>query len=191
MTYRFRPLPTWPHPVTRDRRSRSTFKASWRNTLELLTHELAMLEAEVGTLILGAGFREEDLRLDGLPRANAKDPLHPGIELSFSTPRSPTGRLVYATDVCERWEHNVRSIALGLEALRAVDRYGITRRGEQYAGFRELTAGDAAPVSRGMELVRQHGSVADALKATHPDHGGDPDDFRAVQAYRESLASTY
>lgn len=44
-------------------------------------------------------------------------------------------RLVYATDVCERWQHNVRSIALGLQALRAVDRYGISRRGQQYAGF--------------------------------------------------------
>jgi hypothetical protein len=50
-------------------------------------------------------------------------------------------RLVYATDVCANWEHNVRSIALGLEALRAVDRYGITRRGEQYAGFMQLTSG--------------------------------------------------
>lgn len=45
-------------------------------------------------------------------------------------------RLVYATDACVLWRHNVRSIALGLEALRAVDRFGISRRGEQYAGFR-------------------------------------------------------
>lgn len=57
----------------------------------------------------------------------------------------PSRRLVYATDACEDWRHNVRSIALGLEALRAVDRYGITRKGEQYAGFRAaLTAGSAA-----------------------------------------------
>lgn len=54
----------------------------------------------------------------------------------------PSKRLVYATDCCDFWQHNVRSIALGLEALRAVDRYGISRRGEQYAGFRAaLTAG--------------------------------------------------
>ncbi len=56
----------------------------------------------------------------------------------------PAKRLVYATDVCDFWQHNVRSIALGLEALRAVDRYGISRRGQQYAGFRAaLTAGGA------------------------------------------------
>lgn len=54
----------------------------------------------------------------------------------------PGRRLVYATDACAFWQHNVRSIALGLEALRAVDRYGISRRGEQYAGYRAaLTAG--------------------------------------------------
>jgi hypothetical protein len=58
----------------------------------------------------------------------------------------PAKRLVYATDACEHWQHNVRSIALGLEALRAVDRYGISRRGEQYAGFRAaLTSGGARP----------------------------------------------
>jgi hypothetical protein len=57
----------------------------------------------------------------------------------------PSKRLVYATDACVYWQHNVRSIALGLEALRAVDRYGITRKGEQYAGFRAaLSAGSAA-----------------------------------------------
>lgn len=44
------------------------------------------------------------------------------------------GRMVLATDVCEDWMHNVRSIALTLEALRAVDRYGATQ-GRQYAGF--------------------------------------------------------
>lgn len=50
-------------------------------------------------------------------------------------------RQIYGTDCCVFWEHNVRSIALGLQALRAVDRYGISRRGEQYAGFRAaLTA---------------------------------------------------
>ena len=55
----------------------------------------------------------------------------------------PSKRLVYATDCCMFWQHNLRSIALGLEALRAVDRYGISRRGEQYAGFRAaLTTGE-------------------------------------------------
>ncbi len=45
------------------------------------------------------------------------------------------------------WQHNVRAIALTLEALRAVDRYGATETGQQYAGFKALPAGRAMPAS--------------------------------------------
>jgi hypothetical protein len=177
----FRPLPGWPYPETVERRSRHVFKAPWSNTMSLLQRELTMLGAD--SIVLGAGFREQDIRLDGLPRSGAREPLHPGIELSFD---SPHGRLVYATDAVDHWQANVRSIALGLEALRAVDRYGITRRGEQYAGWRQLPAGDDSLVKRGQALIAEHGGITEALKVTHPDLGGRDDDFRAVQAAREA-----
>jgi hypothetical protein len=38
---------------------------------------------------------------------------------------------------------NLRAIALGLEALRKVERYGIAERGQQYAGFAQIGAGTA------------------------------------------------
>lgn len=181
LTYRFRPVPVWPHPATPQtkRRGPSTFRAAWSDTLSLLEHELGLLRAD--NVVLGAGFADRDLRMDGMPRTSAHAPSHPGIELSFT---SPHGRLVYATDTCVNWRHNVRSIALGLQALRAVDRFGITRRGEQYAGWAQLTTANPDRVDRGRDLVVRHGDVRTALKATHPDHGGDPDDFVAVQAYR-------
>lgn len=184
---RFSPLATWPHDDTFDRRSKWAFKAGWSNTLELLDRELRLLDAE--NVVIGVNLQPRHIRLDGWPRADAPQPAHPGVELSFNSAAiakldptvrrglqlirlaggdpaaarkrhhpdaggehadfvaiqaatDPTKRLVYATDVCDFWQHNVRSIALGLEALRAVDRYGISRRGEQYAGFRAaLTAG--------------------------------------------------
>lgn len=179
----FRPMALWPHPETpaSRRRSRWTFKAPWSSTLDLLDRELRYLRAS--NAVIGAGFREVDIRLDGWPRSSAREPSFPGIELSFD---SPHGRLVYATDACERWEHNVRSIALGLEALRAVDRFGITRRGEQYAGWKALPAGGPSP-DRGAAIIREHGGdVRRALFATHPDHGGDAEDFASVQAAREA-----
>ena len=37
-----------------------------------------------------------------------------------------------------------------------------------------------------IKLIREHGGVTQALKATHPDHGGDALDFAAVQAARGS-----
>lgn len=180
----FRPIALWPHDSTPSysRRSPHVFKASWQNTLNLLDRELNHLSAR--NVIIGCGLREEDLRLDGWPRSGAREPFHPGVEVSFDTKRVQH-RLVYATDVCARWEHNVRAIGLGLEALRAVDRHGITRRGEQYAGFKALAAGSGPSVERGRRLIDDHGSVNAALKATHPDHGGDPEDFADVQAARE------
>ena len=178
---RFRPVPVWPHEPTRSRRSRWTFKASWANTLDLLNRELRNLNAK--NVVIGCGLREQDIRNDGWPRSNAREPVHPGVEVSFDTKH---GRLVYGTDVCERWEHNVRAIALGLEALRAVDRHGITRHGEQYAGFKALPAGSGPSAERGRTLIALHGGERQALIATHPDHGGDPADFADVQAAREA-----
>lgn len=178
----FRPLLAWPHPSTPDweRRGRLTFRAGWDDTVNRLLDEIDRLDGS--DILIGAGLAPDDIRQDGLPRANARQPLHPGVEVSFNTRR---GRLVYATDVCENWKHNVRSIALGLEALRAVDRYGITRKGEQYAGFAQLAAGET-PADRGRRLVAEAGSIKAALIANHPDHGGDAADLAAVIAFRES-----
>lgn len=184
----FRPLEVWPHGSTPadQRRSSWTFKAPWSATLELLERELRHLGAS--RIVIGCGLREQDIRRDGWPRADARQPAHPGVEISFDgVPLTgPIGRMVYATDVCMRWEHNVRAIALGLEALRAVDRHGITHAGEQYAGFKALPSGrDHEPsAERGRALIRQYGSERAALMATHPDRGGDPAAFADVQAAR-------
>lgn len=144
MIARFRPLIAWPHPETKvaQRRSRWTFKASWSDTLALLQYEIERLGG--ANVIIGTFHREDDIRLDGWPRSGARVPEHPGVEVSFDTAQH--GRLIYATDAVETWEGNVRSIALGLASLRAVDRYGISQRGEQYAGWKALPSGTAAPV---------------------------------------------
>ena len=176
--FTFRPLPIWPHESTQNRRGSHTFSASLTDTLDVLQRELGHLDAQ--NAIIAAGLREEDIRLDGFPRAAARAPSHPGVEISFD---SPHGRLAYATDVCARWEHNIRSIALGLGDLRAVDLHIGSQRGQQYAGYKALGAG-APSVESGRNLIRLHGSERAALIATHPDHGGDPADFADVQAAR-------
>lgn len=100
------------------------------------------------------------------------------------------------TDEHEWWQHNVRAIALGLEALRAVDRYGITQTGQQYKGWRQLTAGSGITSREAaLELIGRLSGMAgtpefdgnlraayrQALKAAHPDGGGDTETFAAVQ----------
>jgi len=161
----------------------SPFSAPWTRTVALLNRELRMLAGR--RVILQADFRESDLRNDGLPRAD-RQARSPGVVLAFES-RKVGHSLRYEVGTYSRWQDNVRAIALGLESLRAVDRYGITRSGEQYAGWKQLASGGPS-ADRGRELIRRHGDVRQALKATHPDHGGDPQDFADVQAARGGVA---
>lgn len=179
----FRPLPNWPYPETTDRRH-GQFKhrgvpIPWSRTLSDLHYEVAMLFGH--DIVIGAGYAPGDVRIDGQPRADARAPRHPGVEISFE---SQYGRLTYATDVFWDWRDNVRAVALGLEALRAIDRWGVARRGQQYAGFAQLAAGGPDP-QRGKQLVEAAGGITQALRRHHPDHGGQARDFVDVQAYRE------
>jgi hypothetical protein len=142
-----RPLTTWPGDLTpAHRRAQAQFSAKLSATLSTLTRELNALGCRHPVLEVAIP-PGDDWRIDGRPRANAR-PAHPGVVLSI--PNSAFGPLRYATDTFTTWQDNLRAIALGLEALRKVDRYGITKRGEQYAGFRELPAGSGAPTEGGM-----------------------------------------
>lgn len=171
------------------------FRATWSNTLKVLGRELDALKAK--DVVLELDVLESAIRLDGMLYANAKVG-SPAVRIAFESSHGP---LTYACDSYRGkwsddppdWQINVRAIALGLEALRAVDRYGITERGEQYAGFKALPAGRAMPSSHmtseqaydvlceilGPEVV-VHEDVPDAdlVKkariAAHPDkHDGD------------------
>jgi hypothetical protein len=173
-----RPIVVWPGELTRSRRP-SPFKAEWSATVRLLEDELRHIGGK--DVVLQRAFSEEDLRLDGEPRAGARA-LHPGVILSFD---SRFGPLRYATDAFENWEANLRAIALSLEALRAVDRYGVSRRGEQYVGWKALPDGRLSKAEARKWVEEHGGSIAAALKETHPDHGGSAADLqRTLEARR-------
>jgi hypothetical protein len=156
------------------------------DTLWTLDKELRALRAV--DVWLEIAIEPEMFRLDGRPRAQARA-AHPGVVISF-TSKTLGKELRYATDRFRSWQDNLRAIALGLEALRKVERYGIANRGEQYAGWAQITTGGANP-ERGRNLVKAHGSINDALRATHPDTSGydSEEDFRHVQAYRNSVGA--
>jgi hypothetical protein len=175
-----RPISTWPGARTPPAARRSSpFTAKLRATLDVLDRELHALGA--ADVWLEVAMDERDFRQDGRPRAHARA-AHPGVVLAFHS-RTLRKDLRYATDRFWTWQDNLRAIALGLEALRKVERYGIATRGEQYAGWAQLTAGGPS-AERGAAIIREHGGLRQALMATHPDHGGDPTDFADVQAAR-------
>lgn len=80
----FRAMPIWPHGKTATRHNQGTFKAGWSDTLALLTGELERSKAS--NVIIAAGFQEHEIRQDGMPRGNARNPSHPGVELSYDQP---------------------------------------------------------------------------------------------------------
>lgn len=204
--WRQRPIDDWPGKLTRNRK-RSTFRTGWAAVQDLLNRELRNLNAR-GTVMLVA-LDAKDFRIDGQPRANARAQ-HPGVILSFE---SKHGALRYACDTFDDFADNVYAIALGLEALRKVERYGIANDGQQYRGYSALGAGTVmgAPMDRD-EAARVLADLADssgvlagsdilagrvpvdeayrlAARETHPDHGGDADLFRRATEARDVLVS--
>lgn len=131
-------------------RKPNPFRAKWADTLDLLDVELSHLKARDVVFEVDV-VDESQIRLDGMLRANAKV-ASGAVRLAFDSMHGP---LTYATDRYRGayysdppdWQINLRAIALGLEALRKVERYGITKRGEQYAGWKALPGGRAMPPS--------------------------------------------
>jgi hypothetical protein len=183
MNVRFYPLRPGEYPTPTKSRRHDQFNSPWPKTLALLERELGHLDAR--EVVISIAVNEDELRLDGWPKANAH-PSHPGVIVSFESKHGP---LRYLTDQFWDWQANLRAIALGLEALRAVDRYGITRRGEQYTGWKALTSGDGTPTTRAQaeKLIATYGSLREALFKSHPDHGGTAELFAAVSAARKLL----
>jgi hypothetical protein len=180
----FRPLPAWPYAE----RPKATvpFRSGWEETLDKLELEIRMKGGS--DVVIGVVCDESQVSMSGSLKAGSRTAVrHPGVEVSFEL---ETGqRLIFHTDAYATLTHNLRAVAMGLEALRGVDRYGITSGSEQYAGFAQLTAG-GPDQDRGRRLVESHGTIAKALKATHPDHGGDSQQFADVQAYRTAVGAS-
>lgn len=162
------------------------FRSTVGQTATLLARELRYLGSK--NAVLELDLRERDIRLDGMPRSDAR-PGNPTVVLSFD---SKFGPLRYATCEYTSWDDNLRAIALAMEALRAVDRYGVSKRGEQYVGWRQLPAStdpadSLTSVEEARALIDGYGGLIEALKKTHPDHGGDAGEFRRVMKAKELL----
>lgn len=196
-----RPIVLWPGEHTAHR-TRSPFSATWSATVDLLTREAAHLGAS--EVVVQAAVEEADLRNDGWLRASAR-PAHPGVIVSVEGREGP---LSFPCDRFTYWQSNVRAVALGMEALRKVDRYGITKRGEQYQGWKALGSGtpmaavqmsadealeflrfaagwDAGPDHDDPEMI--HRAYRAGAKHLHPDAGGDPARFRRLGEARDLL----
>lgn len=202
---RFVPLKDWPGDREK-KRQRARFDSSYAQTLTLLADELRRLAAR--QVVIQAGFAAHDIRNDGWPRSNAKTPADPGVILSFESKHGP---LSYPCDRFTDWQDNLRAIALSLQALRAVDRYGVTRRAEQYRGWTQLpppppsatslfaTRIEAAtwlaakshwPYKLDDLLIKADAvdiAVRMARRRLHPDFGGSHDEYVRIDEAKRKL----
>jgi hypothetical protein len=177
----FRPIDK-PVAPPRGGAKRAPFKVGYSSMLDDLERELKHLRAR--EIIVEAGFDLSDIRNDGWPRSTART-RSPGIRLSFVSSHGP---LSYECATYQSWEDNMRGISLTLSALRAVDRYGAVKGGEQYKGWARLPekAGTETAEAAARELIELAGVAGSteyvlrsratatevrnlAMRAHHPD----------------------
>lgn len=197
-------MTAWPYPETSGRRY-NPFRAPFATTLTQLESELVHLQVR-GAVAVRVVADEADVRRDGMLRAKART-RHPGVALSFTS--ASLGALTYPCDGfvsrgysdTADWQVNLRAITLGLQHLRALDRYGIAARGEQYAGWRAIEAHAPAWFGSTDEAIhwlaeytglsRHHVEPKAMLRSAslraHPDTGGDRGDWERVDAARQLL----
>lgn len=201
IVYQVEPMPRWPYPETTPRQA-SLFRATYTATMGTLTRELTELGVR-GAVAVRLVVDPADVRRDGMLRSRA-NVTHPGVALSFE---SKYGPLTYPCDTFKDnragspdWHANLRAIALGLEHLRVVNRYGIAGRGEQYQGWRAITSGNGVVVNTeqaAREFLRSlvpdseampTGSlVRSAMRRAHPDMGGSAELLARVLGARDIL----
>lgn len=201
--FRFAPLVSWPGPVTpSSKRKRAPFRVSYPTVLKDLERELAHLGAT--QVMIEARCDESAIRRDGQLYADARLS-GPGIVLTIRTRAGETYR--YPCDTYTEWQDNLRAIGLTLERLRAIDRYGVAKHREQYAGWKALpNAGQSSTTMTADHAARLLAQFADihpqlvlynaekarsairvARSKTHPDAGGSAQEFALVEEARRVL----
>lgn len=171
----------WPEgrPRTEDwRRQHSKFDASFARARDEVQRQVKLLAGRYtdNGLVISTNIA---LRRDGLPLAGQAQPRDPGVAVYFTYKKR---QVCFA---CDRWakiEDNMHAVALTIDALRGIDRWGTGDMVE--AAFRGFTAlpppgSSARSWWRVLEFIERPSSLAVADQAYrrlasihHPDRGG-------------------
>lgn len=194
---RFVPVEVWPGKQTPSHAQKaSPFQATYAKTLDLLETELSHLRAK--DILIQAYFDRRDIRNDGWPRSSTR-PKQNGVIVTFERNKQT---MSFPCDTFKGWEDNLRAIALALEALRKIDRYGVTRNNEQYRGFAQLPPASDVSVARAGALAffgkvtgwsesqitaDIDGAYRAAAAILHPDKGGNHDAFVLLGEHKKAL----
>lgn len=184
----------WPAGVTRTpshQRERAKFGRMERNVDYGWKNRKGLTVAQASTRLLAEldrlGATHEvvstnvELRLDGLPYSNRKNPTDPGVAVYFMLEGAQHCM------PCDRWdrvEDNLAAVAKHVESIRGQLRWGVGDVRAAFAGFRALPGKGETGNGAGAwwtVLGVAHDSPLDQVKAAyrklcvehHPDRGGD------------------
>lgn len=171
--------PGWPKTDV-IRRESGKFKTSLEGALRNLHHQISPMGGK--SIILSSNYT-----------LGAANPKEPGVVAYF------TWQDMQVAIPCDRWtriEQNVQAIALTVEAMRGMERWGAKHMIKaMFSGFKALPAGDSAWwVQLGVDQGATKEQIKEAYRALckvhHPDVGGNPDQFLKVQkAYETAISS--
>ena len=162
----------WPRARAGERKP-ARFNSTWPRTLAKLGNEVRLLGGTPPIISSNV-----PLKRDGFPYADmSQDPIpDPGVAVYFSLKQRPR---VMARDTHPTVHENLHSLALTIEAMRAIERYGGALMLERaFEGFAALSAPrrrewwdvlGLSPNASRPEIEEKHRRLA---KANHPDHGG-------------------
>jgi hypothetical protein len=178
-------MPEWAYPAEPQQPNRFGFRARGINREEALDLLGAEIERIRGFDVqIGVVTPPDNIGISGSMRKQIY--WSTGCEVSFMR---GDRQLVFHTNAFRDFNANLYAIAKGLEALRMLDRYGVTQTGQQYEGFAQLESGHVVDSERGRVLAEQHGGLKRALRVTHPDQGGSERDFKDVMAYKTAIGA--
>lgn len=137
-----------------------------------------------------------ETRQDGLPYANQRAPRDTGVAVYFERKGK---QMVFA---CDRWnsvKDNMRAVAKTIEAIRGIERWGASEMLERaFSAFQALPAPGETRKQHwrevlgltGQDITRNPRERVDAAyralaKKAHPDAGGSPESFHALQHARD------
>ena len=122
----------WPSGWKRAaRRERARFGAhTVYKAIQEVYHQVELLGVARGRVILSTNLA---LRLDGIPYSGQRAPQDPGAAVYFELRRGAPRVLA-----CDRWdrvEHNLWALARHVDAMRAMERWGVGSLEQAFAGF--------------------------------------------------------
>jgi hypothetical protein len=186
-----------------DKRQRASFRRTVKtpvsnvvgSPLRESSRQLTIAEAidRLAAEIQRLGGREEILStnvpvsLKGLPYSQAREPNDTGVALYFTWGGKP---LCFACDKWDRVADNIAAIAQHIDALRRIDRYGVGRVEQAFAGYAALPpSADDWRVILGVgeyaTIEQVDAAFLEKAKSVHPDTGGSHEEMARLTAARD------